>query len=1048
MLISIISLSKSQTPTGTANSTITPWNPSNSSYAWFRGGNLPGGAGGNNNIFGTFWNSPIYTFTDSQGRTRLNGTQNATVNGVTKNFDGYYGISPFGYFNSNTPKTMLHLSGKNNALGFGTGGGWRLWMETGLLMNENSDGMYVGLKQEGTNRSDAIINWSDDPTGSAGPDKLRFIHTGANLGNGNNQTDQRDPFALNGYEYMRMTAQGPNNALGYASGHIGIGPMFTQINFPQSRVHMHSEDNLNTFLQISNNTSTGIGAADGIRLGILGDQNSINEEGNALLYNQEKKHLLFSTAHATPSDINNSNERMRITSWETETSLPNGSYGTYIPDPNNLPTSTDITRVSISHNPAFPVTRPLSLLHLGYNTGGSSLTPGATDGWRSWMNIGIFTTNSTDNVYIGLKREPATPLNPTDRNDAVVSWGDNQAPGFPMAGPDNMRFIFTATQTGSPTTAPANTFDGLESMRMTPTLNSGVFTGIGGDPNANNYFGGSLNPTNTLEINSWGNVNTPGGSSGLRFTELNTSTPTIANPGSGVLAVDANGDVIYVNASSGSPAFGNICGQTQSPIPNNIEIPLNNFNFVFTGQGSTSNNVGIGTNCAPTAKLEVRRTNVSSSNSQTVGILVENSDNAVNNCMGIQTRVTGASQDSYGHYAGATGAVNTNFGGYFETFGNADYNTGVKGSASSGNIINAAFDASANGTGNSSNYGYRSYTYGTTTGFNFGIQSQVTGGNINYGAWEQVYGSATANFGIYTNVSGASSNYGIFSVVPTTNPDSILGPDYAGFFAGDLAYTGDFGFASDINLKQNINDITNANNIISQLSPKTFEFQSANYSFMNLSEGNQFGLIAQDVETILPELVNENVFPALYDTNGIQTSPAVTYKTIDYVKLIPILIQGSKEQIHAIDSLENIVEVQDSINTALQDQINTLYGMITTCCNNNSNMSQNNSMQQNQNGNSLDVTLTDNIPSIVLDQNVPNPFAEQTTITYTLTDGVQKAQMLFYNIEGKLIQSVDLSNTAGQGQINVFANDLSTGVYTYSLVVNGQIKGTKRMVKQ
>ena len=122
--------------------------------------------------------------------------------------------------------------------------------------------------------------------------------------------------------------------------------------------------------------------------------------------------------------------------------------------------------------------------------------------------------------------------------------------------------------------------------------------------------------------------------------------------------------------------------------------------------------------------------------------------------------------------------------------------------------------------------------------------------------------------------------------------------------------------------------------------------------------------------------------------------------------------------------------------------------MITACCNNNSNMSQNNSMQQNQNDNSLDVTLTDNIPSIVLDQNVPNPFAEQTTITYTLTDGVQKAQMLFYNIEGKLIQSAELLNTAGQGQINVFANDLSTGVYTYSLVVDGQIKGTKRMVKQ
>ena len=28
--------------------------------AWFRGGNNPGGTAGNNNIFGTMWNSPIY----------------------------------------------------------------------------------------------------------------------------------------------------------------------------------------------------------------------------------------------------------------------------------------------------------------------------------------------------------------------------------------------------------------------------------------------------------------------------------------------------------------------------------------------------------------------------------------------------------------------------------------------------------------------------------------------------------------------------------------------------------------------------------------------------------------------------------------------------------------------------------------------------------------------------------------------------------------------------------------------------------------------------
>jgi len=82
-----------------------------------------------------------------------------------------------------------------------------------------------------------------------------------------------------------------------------------------------------------------------------------------------------------------------------------------------------------------------------------------------------------------------------------------------------------------------------------------------------------------------------------------------------------------------------------------------------------------------------------------------------------------------------------------------------------------------------------------------------------------------------------------------------------------------------------------------------------------------------------------------------------------------------------------------------------------------------------------------------LEQNVPNPFAEQTTINYFLPDNISKAQILFYNAQGKLIQSVDL-NERGKGQLNVFASDLSNGIYTYTLVADGKIFETKKMLKQ
>jgi hypothetical protein len=993
-----------QIPTGTAGN----------SSDWKRGGNLvaPPGQGGSNNIFGTMWNSPIYTFTGGTGKTRLNANLTTTVNGVNKQFNGYFGISPFGFFNNNTPYAMLHLYGKNNAPGFGPGAGWRQWMETGLLMNENSDGMYVGLKQEtGTNRSDAIINWSDDPSGASGPDKLRFIHTGANVGNGGTQFDPRDPFSLDGYEYMRMTAQGVNNALGYASGHIGIGPLFTNTNFPQARLHMHSEDNLTNYLQISINAVTGIAATDGTRLGVLGAQTTTNEDGNALLYNQEKRHLLFSTAHATPTDINNSFERMRITSYDAETSLPGGGYGAYVPDPSNPPTTADITRVSISHNPAQPVTRPLSLLHLGYNTGGSSLTPGATDGWRAWMNIGMFTTNSTDNVYIGLKREPATPLNPNDRNDAVVSWGDNQAPGFPTAGPDNMRFIFTATQTGSPTTSPANGFDGLESMRMTPTLNTGVFTGIGGDPTANPYFGGSLNPTNTLEINSWGILTAPGGSSGLRFTELSTFSPTVPNPGLGVLSVNSNGDVIYVDASATPTNLFANNGATVVPIsgqdhvqwgqvfvgaPNggellhDTEIPLDDFNVFFTDPlvpDLTGNSINIGTLASnPNVRLNVYKPTFNNSN-------------------GISTIAI----------AGQFQANNE------MTFANNNNLIGLVSRATSPTIqVQSLTGILARGNGISS--------IRTT-----GLDAAATGSSENYG--------------IYTTAGGGTLNYALFATVATNDPITSIPPasgSYAGYFNGSVIRTGSDNFTSDANLKTGIDTLTNALDIIEQLNPKTFFYDTTNVYDISFSSKKQFGFIAQDVEQVLPEIVGSATHPASYDTLGNLITPAYTYKTLQYQSFTAILTKGIQELEAKNEKLENDLSIQDSINTALQDQINTLYSMITSCCNNNSN-TENNSIQQNP---TLDVTLTNNVPSIILDQNVPNPFAEQTTITYTLTEGVKKAQMLFYNIEGKLIQAVELSNASGQGQMNVFANDLSTGVYTYTLVVDGEIKGTKRMVKE
>jgi hypothetical protein len=92
------------------------------------------------------------------------------------------------------------------------------------------------------------------------------------------------------------------------------------------------------------------------------------------------------------------------------------------------------------------------------------------------------------------------------------------------------------------------------------------------------------------------------------------------------------------------------------------------------------------------------------------------------------------------------------------------------------------------------------------------------------------------------------------------------------------------------------------------------------------------------------------------------------------------------------------------------------------------------------------ITLNDrNI--LVLNQNVPNPFAESTVITYSIPESFTRAQLVFRNAEGNLVKAYDIRQ-AGKGSITVFADDLSKGTYSYSLMIDGREADTKKMVKQ
>ena len=82
----------------------------------------------------------------------------------------------------------------------------------------------------------------------------------------------------------------------------------------------------------------------------------------------------------------------------------------------------------------------------------------------------------------------------------------------------------------------------------------------------------------------------------------------------------------------------------------------------------------------------------------------------------------------------------------------------------------------------------------------------------------------------------------------------------------------------------------------------------------------------------------------------------------------------------------------------------------------------------------------------MLEQNVPNPFADNTTINYFIPDNVKEAKIIFFDNTGRLIKEVVIEGN-GQGVLNVFAPDLSNGTYSYSIIDDDKVIDTKRMVK-
>jgi hypothetical protein len=169
----------------------------------------------------------------------------------------------------------------------------------------------------------------------------------------------------------------------------------------------------------------------------------------------------------------------------------------------------------------------------------------------------------------------------------------------------------------------------------------------------------------------------------------------------------------------------------------------------------------------------------------------------------------------------------------------------------------------------------------------------------------QAYGEpGGSTYGINVQAAYGDYVYGIYSYGVDANIQA-----WAGYFDGDTYTGGCFCGPSDIMFKTNVQPLQGGLEKVMALSPKSYEMKVSEFKDrVNLPKGDKFGLIAQDVEKVIPEIVHPVAAPAHLTKDEwkkhVKKAP-FNFKSVDYVALVPILVEAIQEQQAEINALKS-----------------------------------------------------------------------------------------------------------------------------------------------
>lgn len=682
-------------------------------------------------------------------------------------------------------------------------------------------------------------------------------------------------------------------------------------------------------------------------------------------------------------------------------------------------------------------------------------------GYRIGGNMVLWTAGATANIYVGVGAGNAGTNNTATGYDALhFNTSDaNTADGY-MALYNNTAGGGSNTAVGahslySNTTGSSNTAVGWGSLTSNTVGVENTATGTSAMYSVTAAQANTAMGYEALYSDTSGSYNTAFGVGSLAYTAgggsntaagsyaLNKNTSGSYNTATGMWSLSSNTSGLYNTATGYQSLYMNITGsnntaegyQSLHSDTGSNNTSLGAYSLYSNNRGSLNVAIGVAAlyyNQGPSGNVAVGDSAIYS---QSVVDPFNSGNVAIGNSALFTNQATG---QTTGTYNTATGqwALRHNINGY--------YNTATGGEALYSNISgfgNAAvgYQSGYNNNGN----------YNTFLGNNAGMYNA----NGMYNTFIGYQAGSSTGFTNISNTTCLGHTSGVLASNITSN-SIYLGNNSIQFIYMEPSSISSY---SDRRIKENIHKNVPGLAFITKLQPVTYNLnihkQNQLLGVQNDSNWNgkyeiektiQTGFIAQQVDSAAQAIG--------YNFSGV-TRPQSSggLYALGYADFVVPLVKAVQElnakndSLHAtVDSLRDVLK---SIQTCLSQLCGANGNGHTTAHQGEQNGNLGNDSSPSGTTNVQDVTLSEQQGEPVLYQNIPNPFSIGTKINYYLPEGTVGAIIIFYNTYGNMLKTIPLTQT-GNGTLNITSDNLSNGIYSYSLIVNGSILDTKRMVLQ